>query len=877
MTRIERRLYRALLWLLPPALRRECADDMLQMFRDYRRPLAGRPLRCLRLWVDATMDIMAQSRAYRAKDSRPRWFDVVSQDFAHGFRLLRRYRSTSWLAIVTLALGIGTNAAMFSVVDHVLVRALPYPEPDRLAMIWETRPAEGVLDNPVSPADFLDWRRLNTSFSHVAAYVAELATMTGGDESTQLTAGYVTSAFFQTLGTNAARGRTFVAADELFGSHRVLVLSHGLWQRRFGADPAVVGRTVALNGRSWVVVGVLPEDFQFIDPTVELWAPLVLEGAGEAPARASHFLQVYGRLKPGVSLDRAREDMARIGRQLEDAYPDSNRGHGAGVAPMRDHYVGTAGRSLIVLFAAVGFVLLIACVNVASLLVSRALSRGREMAVRTALGATRGRLFLQSLIESLALACAGGVASVAVAMLTLRLLPAVMPTRVSIVGIDQLQLDLRVLLFMAAVSIFTGVLFGVLPAVHASGARMNDALKSAGRNGSGARGRSRTALVVGEVALAALALMGAALAVRSFSALMAQPLGFATHGRVAMTVSLPPAAYPTVETQRAAMAEIEHRLTSVPGVRSVGATNILPLSGDDVRRGVTIEGREPVADTPTRIHPRVVTPTYFATLDIPIAEGRGFSAHDDSRAMPVAMVSLAAAQRFWPGSSPVGARVRLGTDDWLTVIGVTGNVKHWGLAETVNPVLYLPAAQAASDGLTYILESTGDPLSLATAVRAQILDFDRRLPVGRIEALDDVVSRSVRNERAQAVLMSAFGLLALALASVGIYGVMAQMVIARVQETGLRIALGAQPIHVLGALLREGLMQTALGLVLGLGVGLYLVRFMAALLFGINPWDPATLAAVALTVISAALTACLVPARRAMRVDPVAALRGTEL
>ena len=874
-------LYRLLLRALPGDLRRDCGEDMEELFGQYRRELAGHPLQISRLWISAVRDIALQSAAersaIRAANATPfslrLHMRALLNDFRHGLRLLRRYPATSLLAILTLALGIGANTAIFSVVDRVLLRALPYPEPDNLAMLWETRWREGRGDNPVSTADFLDWRRLNQSFSHVAAFAPADVSLTGDGEPVQVHTGVVSSGFFDLFGVNAEAGRTFHPGDEVVGQHRVVMLSNGLWQRRFGGEPSAVGRSIVLNGNAWQVVGVLPADFQFIDSEVELWVPMTLQNLPTPPSRVSHGIDVYARLKPGVSMSQAQDEMERLGRQIEEANPQENRGHGARAMPLRERYVGPVRNSLVLLFAAVGFVLLIACVNVASLLVSRALSRSREMAVRSALGANRRRLIVQSLVESIALAFAGGIAGLGVALLTIKALPAVMPARVSLVGIEDLGLDYRVLLFMAALSLATGVLFGLLPALHTSKPQVADTLKEGGRGAVGVRGRLRFALVVGEVALATLTLMGAGLAIRSFGAIMAQPLGFDPHGKLSMTLAVTPVRYPTPEARRIAMADLERRLAAVPGVTAVGGVDILPLSGGDSRRGFGIEGVEPTPDNPRRMHPRTVTPTYFSTMGIPIISGRGFTADDHATASPVVVISEASAKRFWPDKDPVGTRIALSDSVYRTIVGIAGDVRHWGLLVPTNPMLYLPQEQFISGSLTFVMKTDLDPLSLTSAAKGAVANFDRNIPVGKVQALDELVSKSVRSERAQTVLMAAFGVLALALAVIGIYGVMAQLALSRVHEIGVRMALGARPAHVLRQLLFEGFVQAAVGLVIGLGAGLYLMRFATTLLFGIEPSDAVTLAGVTVTLLLAALAACLIPARRAMRVDPVEALR----
>ena len=873
-------LYRFMLRALPEPLRHECGGEMEELFSHYRRQVAGHPLQISKLWFDAVRDIAVQSAAERSAlrtsngpFSMRLHMRAFANDFQHGLRLLRRYPMTSLLAVLTLALGIGANTAIFSVVDSVLLRPLPYPEPDQLAMVFETRAREGRLDNPVSPADFIDWRRMNQSFAQLAATAPTSISLTGDGEPIQVSGAVVTSGFFDLFGVRPALGRLFQPSDEVLGQHRQVIMSNGLWHRRFAGDPSIIGRSVILNGNPWQVVGVLPVDYRPLDPSLELWAPMVLENLNPPPSRVSHGIEVYGRLKPGVSLAQAQDEMTRLGKQMEEANPQENRGHGAGAISMRERYVGPVRNGLVMLFAAVGFVLLIACVNVANLLVSRALSRSREMAVRSALGANRRRLIVQSLVESVALASAGGLAGLAVAFVTIKALPAVMPERVSLVGIDSLGLDWRVLLFMVALSLATGLLFGLLPAIHASKPRVTESLKEGGRGVQGVRGRLRFALVVGEVALAALTLMGAGLAIRSFGAIMSQSLGFDPHGKLSVTLSVTPVRYPTPDARRLAMAELERRLTTVPGVSAIGAVDILPLGGGDARRGFGIEGVEPTPDNPRRMHPRTVTPTYFSTMGIPIISGRGFTADDHLNASPVVVISEASAKKFWPNSNPIGVRIALSDGTYRTIVGIAGDVRHWGLLVPTNPMLYLPQDQYASSSLTFVLNTDLDPLSLTSAARKVVGEFDRNIPVGDVETLDSIVSTSVRSERAQTVLMAAFGVLALGLAVVGIYGVMAQLALSRVHEIGVRMALGARPMDVLRQLLYEGFVQAAVGLVLGLGAGLYVMRFATALLFGIQPSDTITLVGVTVTLMAAALAACLIPARRAMRVDPVEALR----
>jgi putative ABC transport system permease protein len=882
-------LYRLLLFAMPRHVRADFGDDMVQMFRDHRRAVGRRPFGVIGLWLAAVWDVFVESARERLGQRRRTRHQVDEPgqmmirltwlaDFRYGLRLVRLYPGTSLLAIATLALGIGANTAIFSVVDAVLLRQLPYEDPGRLVMLFEKRPAESTFSNPVSPADYLDWRSRSSSFEHMAGQTSTSAGIAGDGEPEQVGGAAVGWGFFEALKVRPVLGRTFQPEDEIYGRHRVVVMSAGLWKRRYGSDPHIVGRTIVLNGNPWQIIGVLPADFQFIDPDVELWSPLVLEGTGQPPTRALHQLDVYARLKPGVSLTQARDEMDRLGRQLEQEHPDVSTGHGSHVVAMRDQYVKPYQTSLMVLFAAVGFVLLIACVNVANLLLARAISRRREMSVRAALGASRGRLVAQALSESVALAIAGGAAGLGVAVSMLLALPAVMPARLSVVDLGRVHLDARLLLFTFGLSIATGIVFGLLPALQASKPDVSETLKQAGRSLGGVRRRARVSLVITEVALASLTLVGAGLVLRSFGEILSQPLGFDPRGRLSFVISVPLGRYLTPDARRTALDEIEHRVAAVPGVSAVGGISILPLSGGDSRTGVAIEGREPRPDDPpTRMHPRIVTPTYFEAMAIQLVKGRIFTTQDDGRAEPVVVISETAARRFWPGQDPIGMHLRFGGDErWRTIIGVVADVRHWGLSRPVNPMLYWPQAQAMTSALFFVAKSDVDPATLGAAIRAAVGRFDAALPVAKIRTMEENVAQSVESERAQTTLLGTFGVLALVLAVIGIYGVTAQLVTARVHEIGIRMSLGARPIDVLRQLLGEGLWQTIAGLAIGIIAGVYLMRLGEvgrAMLYNVESWDPLTIAGVAVLLLVASLAAYVIPARRAMRVDPVEALR----
>ncbi|HKV98733.1 MAG TPA: ABC transporter permease [Vicinamibacterales bacterium] len=884
LTHLADRTYRLLLAALPGDVRRDFGDDMVQLFRDHRRETVGRPWALAALWIAAAYDVFAE--AVSSRSWRPAWslqwrsaMRATGSDVRHGFRLIRRYPASAAIAILTLALGIGANAAIFSVVDSVLLRSLPYPEPDRLVMVWEKRIKEHVLNNPVSAADFLDWRTQNDVFENMAAETDTSISVTGDGDPVVVSAEVVSWAFFDVLGVRPQLGRTFQPDDEGRGpDRRRAVITDGFWRQRYGADPNVVGRKISLNGNPWTVIGVLPPSFHFVD-AAQVFAPLVLDGPGITPSRVSHNFAVYARIKHGVTFAQASASMDQLGARLEQEHPKENANHGAYVSPLRDELVGPVRTSLVALFAAVGVVLLIACVNVASLLLARAASRQREMAVRAALGASRGRLVSQTLVESIVLSVAGAVTGIGVAELLIRALPVVLPSQLSVVGIDEIALNWRVLLFAAALAMLTGVAFGLLPALHASAPNVSTELAHGGRSAPGIRRRARLALVIGEVALAALALVGAGLVMRSFAATMAQPLGFDPAGRVVFTISMPAARYPTPETRIQALADIEDRLRTIPGASSVGAIDLLPLNGGDSRTGIAVEGREPKPDEPpSRMHPRLVTPGYFQTMGVRLVRGRAFTPADRAGSELVAVINEAAGRRFWGDTDPIGKRFRFGGDDpdrWRTIVGVTVDVRHWGLRRDVNPMVYLPQAQEGSQFLTFVVRSDGGSATIANAARATAAQFDPNLPLADVRTMDQVVATSVRSERAQTILMATFGITALALAMIGIYGVMGQLVTARQHEIGVRMALGARPTTILRQLLTESCWQAAIGLIIGLTAGAALMRLATALLFNVTPTDPLTLAFVGVILLGAALVACVIPGRRAMRTDPVEALKGS--
>jgi putative ABC transport system permease protein len=878
--------YRLLLLAFPADLRREFGDDMAQMFAMQMQQAKQTRRGLTRLWFRAAADAVVNGGGERFKPGH-RWQDARSelgrwrfymhafrQDIRYALRVLARQPGVTLVAVLTLALGIGANSAIFSAVNAVLLRPLPYDEPDRLVTLWEKRPAEGVMDNVVSPADFADWSKMATSFESMAAMTVVPADLIGVGEPVRLFVGAVTTRFFDVLRVDPLLGRRFRDEENVAGKHRVVILGHKLWTTRFSSDRNVVGRTLSLNGIPHEVVGVLPETFEFPDETIDIWAPNPMEGLPAALPRANHELSVYARLKDGVSLDQARMEMDRVGQLLEQQYPATNRGHGGWATSLEDRLKTPVRRSLLLLLGAVAFVLLIACVNVANILLAKAAGRRREMAVRAAVGAGRTRLAGQMLTESLVLAMLGGAAGLFVAWWGIALLRQLTPQGVPLVGLSHLTLEPRVIAFTAALSLLTGVLFGFLPAWHLAGQDVNASLKDGGRSPAGVRRTLRVALVVSEIALASLLLVAAGLTLRSFQSVLNLPPGFQTKGILTASVALPASRYREEPSLLAAFDQIEEKLRSLPGVRAVGATTHLPLSGRDSRRGVGIEGRTPTPDVPTRAHPRAVTPGYFQAIGITLLAGRPFTAADSATAPKVAIVNDTMAKRYWPDSSPVGKRMRLGgTNEWIDVVGVVADVKHWGLEAAVNPELYLPLPQYLSRGVTFVVSAGGDPASLAPAVRDRVRGFDADLPLSGVRTMTEVASVSVASRRAGMLLLAVFGGLALVLAAAGIHGVMSHLVALRTSEIGVRMTLGATPAAVMGLVLREGTLQALAGLAIGLTGGVLLMRTFRSVLFGVAPADPITLTIVGVGLLTTALAACAIPARKAMRVDPVTALR----
>ena len=814
-----------------------------------------------------------QTSAYVEYRTGGWWMDTLRYDLRHAIRAMARQPMTSAIVVLTLALAIGANTAVFSAVHTVLIRPLPYPDPESLVMLWEKREAEGVMNNSVSAADYLDWARLAKSFTATAAFTEVAVDLTGEGEPEKVPLLAVSAPFFDMLGVRPLLGRTFTDGDDLFGRDRVVVLGHALWQQRFGGRADVVGRTITLNGGAFQVIGVLPATAAFPHTEAQIFYPLVLVVPGREPSRTSHGLGVYARLQPGVSFEQARAEMDRIGKDLERTYPQLSRGHGAHVTRLTEEITGPVERTLMVLMAAVGFILLIACINVTNLLLAKAAGRRREMAVRAAIGAGRLRLVRQVLVECAVLALAGGAAGLLLAVWAVRLLATQVP---AIARPDQgVIFSVPVLVFTIAACVITGILAGVLPAWHVVPDDPSEPLKEGGRSPVSLKRALRFGLIVAEVALTSLLLVGAGLTLRSFQAVLSQPAGIETNDRLTFRVGLPGGRYQGPESPLRFFAELEARLAAEPMIRAAGATMLPPLTGMDGRRGIVIENREPTADDgPTRAHPRPVTANYFQAAGARITEGRGLLAVDTATSPMVAVVNETMAKRYWPDATPIGKRVRFTDQEtWREIVGIVADVKHWGLDAPVNPEIYVPTSQFPAWALTWVLRTDGDPLALVPIAQRHVRELDPDLPLFQVATMEAVAAKSVERRRWTMTLLAMFAALALVLAAAGIYGVMSHLVSLRTPEIGIRLTLGARPINVMRQVLGEGAIQAAIGLAIGLAGSLAVMKGLRTILFGIEPTDPVTLVSVGVSLMLVALLAVAVPAIRAMRVDPITALR----
>lgn len=810
------------------------------------------------------------------------------QDVRYALRQLRKNPGFTTVALLTLTLGIGTNTALFSVINGVLLSPLPFPQPDQLVTLHENKPhfEGGSLSYP----NFRDWQKDNHTFSSLAIARRYAFSLTGIGEAEQVGGEFVSSEFFGVLGVNPVVGRTFAKGEDEVGAGPVALISAGLWQRKFSSTPDILGKSITLDAKDYSIIGVIPADFHLVIPgfrddqvyvPIGQWSnPLLLQrGAGLG-------IHGIGRLKSGVTIERARADMAAVTSNLAQAFPDADQGITAKLTPLKEQMVGHVRSFLLVLLAAVGFVLLIACVNVANLLLARSTSRTREFAVRAALGASQGRVVRQLLTESTALALAGGALSLLAAAwgtrAAMRILPAALPRA------ERVGLDAHVLIFTAAISLIAGVLFGLTPALKTSRPDLNEALKQGCRGSSGTRHRTQSVFVVAEMALALVLLIGAGLTIRSLAKLWSVNPGFNPHNALAFGLSLPPSmmgAKP--DAIRSAFRDFDDRLASIPGIQAVSQTwGAVPLSSDDEQL-FWLEGQPKPAnenDMNWAID-YIVEPDYLKAMGTPLLRGRFFTVQDNQHSPLVVVIDEVFAQKYFPSQNPLGKRIHVNRFDQLAeIVGVVGHVKQWGLGtddqRSLRSDLYLPCLQMPDDfvamapsGSSVVVREGSASAGLLDSIRHISAQMSNQQVIFGAQTMDSIISGSMASQRFSMILLAVFAVLALLLASVGIYGVISHVVNQRTQEIGIRMAMGARRLDVLRMVLRDGARMTLVGAAIGLVAALGLTRLLASMLFGVTPTDPITFIAVAALLCGIALFACYVPARRAMRVDPMVALR----
>jgi len=811
------------------------------------------------------------------------------KDIKYGARNLLKRPALTVIALVTLALGIGANTAIFSVVNAVVLRPLPYAEPDRLVTLWETMP--GSDRRAVAPGNFFDWRAQNRTFQELGATFFGNFNLTSDGEPDRIDGATVTSNFMHVLGVQPQLGRTFQADDDQHQDRNLVLLGDGLWQRRFGADKNVVGRTVTIDEIPYTVVGVMGRNFKFPENS-EMWvlgrnqSAVPMSLLAQVPdndwihERDAHFIRVIGRLKPNATLSQAQSDIAGITRRLEQDFPNTNAGLGSNLVPLHTQVVGDARKTLFILLGAVGFVLLIACTNVANLMLARATQRDREMAIRAAVGASRRRLVRQLLTESLLLSTLGGIAGLLVSIWVVDLFIKLSPG--DIPRLNEASIDPRLLVFALVVSLLTGIGFGLLPAFQAARTNLNTALKDGGTKGSeGSQRRgARNLLVVTEVALAQVLLVGAALLAISYVRVAQIDPGF-NPDRV-LTAKIAPARqkYPTPKARNAFYTAVLEHLERLPSVESAGMVMSLPLSGASMNRGFRVEGRpEPKADENITMDFQIVSPAYFTTLQIPVRRGRSLSPTDTETSERVIVINEAMARRYWPNEDPVGKRMAIGDSSkdssWRTIVGVVADNRHASLSELPVPTAFISYVQDFESWprMGFVIKSKTDAASLAAVVRREMTSVDPTQPVYAVEPMTNLLSTSIAQRRFIMMLLGSLAAIAVALAMVGVYGVISFSVSERTHEIGIRMALGARTLDVLQMVLGQGMRLTLVGIAIGLVAGLALMRLLTSMLFQVSPTDFRTFTMVSIIVGVVALVACYIPARRATKVDPLVALR----
>jgi predicted permease len=796
------------------------------------------------------------------------WLERLGQDVHYGARMLRKNLGFTLIAIITLALGIGANATLFSVINAVLLRPLAFNEPDRIARLYQWDHLS------VSPPNYLDVKNQSQLFEHLAVFGNRPGNITGADEPERVSVAGVSADFFKVLGVEPILGRTFLPEEDKPGGPLLAVLSYGFWQQRYGADPDIMGRTLTLDDFSYTIIGVMPPESQY-PSGAQFWRPLRVDFA--AYDRGNQFLQVIGRLKPGVTWQQARAEMDTIAERLAREYPAANRRLSILVVPITDIVVGRIRPALLVLLGAVGFVLLIACANVANLLLARAASREKEVAIRAALGASRWRLIRQMLTESLMIALAGGALAL---LLAIGATKALVALGAGIPRVEEIAIDRRVLGFTFAISLLTSLIFGILPALQISKPKLNESLKEGGQGASGvSQPGLRSLLVISEVALSLVLLVGAGLMIKSFRHLRAVDSGFDQEHALSMRLSLPRVGYEQPAQIAAFYQQLLHSLAAVPGVDAVGAIDIRPFSGGNVRYATGMEGRLGGQIMAPDFYS--ATPDYFRAMGIPLLKGRVFTKQDTAQSLPVTVISERVARHYFPNEDPIGQRITPDTPGdsipTLQIVGVVGDIKHVGLLAESRPSIYVPFLQNHSNRHMYIVaQATGDAAALTDAVRGRIRKLEKNAPIYEINTMKQIVSNSVARERFSTILFAVFAAIALLLALVGVYGVMSYMVEQARHEIGIRMALGAQISDVYRLVMKQGMILALIGITIGVVAALALAKLIKSfsdMLHDVSPTDSTTFVLIALLLLSAALVSCLIPARRATKVDPLVALR----
>jgi putative ABC transport system permease protein len=811
-------------------------------------------------------------------------FETLAQDIRFGVRVLTKHKTFTSVAVLTLALGIGANTAIFSVVNDLLLRPLPYRDAERVVMLWEVTP-EGRHQNTTSRANFRSWREQSSSFQYMAALTDQRVNLTENGEPEELSVQFATPDFFKVLGVEPILGRTFTPEEGEPGKSQVAVLSYGLWQRRFGGQPNIVGTQITLNAVKFSVIGVMPSNFQFhvkqrsgTGKPPELWSVLTMPTTPGSNQRGRFLLSV-GRLKDGISADYAATELRTIAGRLSEEFPEFNKNYSAEVIPLREQFFGNVRRPLWLMLGAVGFVLLIACANVANLLLSLATSREKEIALRAALGARRVRIVRQLLTESLLLAMLGSLLGLGFAWLGIKALILISPR--DLVSLPSVSLNLSVLLWTLLVSLLTGIVFGLAPALHISRLNLNDSLKDGGKSESAQAGgnrRLRSGLVVVEVALAVVLLASAGLLVKSFMRLQQVDRGFSSDNVLTMVVRLPGAKYREDPQVVQFFVQALDKIRSLPTVKSAGIVNYLPFYGGlGSATGFTIEGRPapPPGQLPVT-HVRVADSEYFQALNIPLLKGRNFSSVENRESKHVILINEALARTHFPNDDPIGKRLDVGMfekSNPAEVIGVVGNVRYESLIDEQEPSVYFPHPELTYSFMTLVVRTDGDAAAIAPAIQREIRALDPSQPVSDVRTMNQVMSETVSRSRFNTMLLVLFAGLATLLSAVGIFGVMNYSVALRTRELGLRLAIGAQPRQVLMLVLKQGMFLTLAGVGVGLAAAFALTRLLSSLLFGVAPVDIATFATISLLLTFVSLLACYLPARRAMKIDPLRALR----